>query len=280
MNVFDLRMWHGYLRATTIWNVKETSLVFCASHGYAERLEANPLQAPGCIECSRNKLDLHADLHSVSWVQWVLLMSPDLSVLHMSFTICHWKRTAKRKRPDFSLSFPPPLPSPLKSRARFEDPAGVFLFYFFFLLPYHPLSFSSVRCPLHHLSPRPRALLMIEISQGVKELSQSGLLHCLPGPESVSQTRTQMWWTSKVVWKVRPKSLVPTSSAWPIPDLVSGNDDINAKSVWDHHWPQLWGLPKHLSINLPSFSFPFLPPYSLISNSRRWNPAVSITGPY
>lgn len=103
-------------------------------------------------------------------------MSPDPSVLHMSFAICHWKRTAKRKRPDFSLSFPPPLPSPLKSRARFEDPACVILFYFFFLLlllPYHPLSFSSLSLPsLHHLSPRPHARLMIEISQGVRDLSQ------------------------------------------------------------------------------------------------------------
>lgn len=146
----------------------------------------------------------------------------------MSFTICHWKRTAKRKRPDFSFSFPPPLRSPLKSRARFEDPACVILFYFFFLLPYHPLSFSSLSLPsLHHLSPSPRALLMIEISQGVRDLSQSGLLHCLSGHESVSaQTRTDMPWLSKVIYKGHPKSSHPTSSTWLIPDFLSGNDNM------------------------------------------------------
>lgn len=94
------------------------------------------------------------------------------------------------------------------------------LFYssFFPLLPpYHPLSFSSLSLPslslsLHHLSPRPRALLMIEISQGVRDSSQSGLSRCLSGRDRVSaQTRTRQ----------SPESSHPTSSTWLIPDFLT-----------------------------------------------------------
>lgn len=154
-------------------------------------------------------------------VRWVLLMSPDPTALHMSFTICHRTRAAKKKKTQF-LSFIPSssfLPSEVKGTLWRSCSC-----FFFFFLPYHPLSFSSLSLPsLHHLSPRPCTLLMIEISQVVKGLSELGLLRCSSGHESVSvQTRTQLLWLSEVVWSRRPKSSHLPPSTWLIPDFLSG----------------------------------------------------------
>lgn len=130
------------------------------------------------------------------------------------------------------------------------------------------------RCPLHHLSPRRRTLLMIEISQGVKDLSLSSLLHCLSGQETViAQTRTQMLW-------MFANSFPPPAPGRRLAFSV-------AMTTWCHicvrpplATTQGTSKPPLNKLGKIFFSSFLPPPFFLISDSRRWNPAVSITGPY